>query len=173
VYYAYQGGTLVSHRLPTPPTEEPRPMEVQKVILLVEDNPDDEELTLRALSKINIANRVQVVRDGQEALDYFFAEGAESRPLPQLILLDLKLPKISGLEVLTQLRKEPRTRLIPTVILTSSRQDQDLYGGYDIGANSYICKPVDFVQFADAVAQLGLFWLVLNTTPPTRLLTDK
>jgi two-component system response regulator len=143
----------------------------EKVILLVEDNADDEELTLRALRKSNIMNRVVVVRDGAEALDYLFVRGAhasrDASETPQVVLLDLKLPKVDGLEVLRQLRREPRTRLYPVVILTSSKEEQDVMRGYDLGANSYIQKPVDFTQFVDAVRQLGLYWLVLNQPPPT------
>ena len=142
----------------------------EKVILLVEDNPDDEELTLRALAKSNIMNRVVVARDGALALDYLFVRGdfatRDPKETPQVILLDLKLPKLDGLEVLRQLRADPRTKLLPVVILTSSREEQDILRGYDLGANSYIQKPVDFTQFVDAVRQLGLYWLVLNQPPP-------
>ena len=138
----------------------------EKVILLVEDNADDEELTLRALAKSNIMNRVVVARDGAEALDYLFARGAyagrDPNETPQVVLLDLKLPKVDGLEVLRQLRADPRTRRLAVVILTSSGEEQDVLRGYDLGANSYIRKPVDFTQFVDAVRQLGLYWLVLN-----------
>jgi two-component system response regulator len=141
----------------------------EKVILLVEDNADDEELTLRALAKSNIMNRVVVARDGAEALDYLFTRGAyASRPAsetPQVVLLDLKLPKVDGLEVLRQLRGDARTRRLPVVILTSSAEEQDVLRGYDLGANSYIRKPVDFTQFVEAVRQLGLYWLVLNHPP--------
>jgi len=136
-----------------------------KTILLVEDNPDDEALTLRAFKKNNIFNEVTVVRDGQEALDYFFGEGASERPAPTVVLLDLKLPKIDGLEVLRRIRADPRTRLQPIVILTSSREEQDVVSGYSLGANSYIRKPVDFDQFMEAIRQLGLYWLVLNEPP--------
>jgi CheY-like chemotaxis protein len=140
-----------------------------KSILLVEDNPDDEALTLRALKKNNIANAVNVARDGEEALDYLFArgryKGREPADLPTVVLLDLKLPKIDGLEVLTQLRAHERTRLLPVVILTSSKEEQDLLRGYRLGANSYIRKPVDFDQFVEAIRQLGLYWLVLNEAP--------
>lgn len=141
-----------------------------RVILLVEDNPRDEELTLRALKKANILNPVVVARDGVEALDYLFARGAhvERNPaqLPQLVLLDLKLPKLDGLEVLGALRLDERTKHLPVVILTSSVEDQDIVRGYDLGANSYVRKPVDFVQFSEAVRQLGLYWLVLNQVAP-------
>lgn len=144
----------------------------EHVILLVEDNSSDEELTLRALKKSNIKNAVDVVRDGAAALDYLFARGdfSERDPedTPQVVLLDLNLPKLSGLEVLRALRGDPRTRLLPVVILTSSKQDRDLVEGYQLGANSYIVKPVDFVQFSEAIRQLGLYWLVLNQkAPPT------
>lgn len=143
-----------------------------KFILLVEDNPDDEALTLRALRKHNIVNEVAVVRDGAEALDYLFAAGAWSgrdpRQLPQVILLDLKLPKIDGLEVLRRIRADERTRLLPVVILTSSNEDKDRIGGYGLGANSYVRKPVDFDEFVEAVKQLGLYWLVLNEPPHGR-----
>jgi two-component system response regulator len=143
----------------------------EKVILLVEDNPDDEELTLRALKKSNIMNRVVVARDGAAALDYLFVRGEHAKrdpgETPQVVLLDLKLPKIDGLEVLRALRADPRTKLLPVVILTSSAEEQDVVRGYDLGANSSIRKPVDFVQFVDAVRQLGLYWLVLNQTPPS------
>jgi two-component system response regulator len=140
-------------------------------ILLVEDNPDDVELTLRALTKSNIANKVVVVNDGQEALDYLFKAGryagGKGEPAPAVILLDIKLPKIDGLEVLRRLRADERTRLLPIVILTSSKEDRDLINGYILGANAYVRKPVDFVQFSEAVRQLGLFWLVLNEPPIT------
>jgi two-component system response regulator len=143
-----------------------------KIILLVEDNPDDEALTLRALKKNNIGNRVVVAHDGVEALDFFFGTGAyadrDLREMPAIILLDLKLPKIDGLEVLRRLRGDDRTRLLPVVILTSSKEEQDLINGYKLGANSYIRKPVDFTQFVEAVRQLGLYWLVLNETPPVK-----
>ena len=136
-----------------------------KTILLVEDNPDDEALTLRALMKNNFLNEVKVARDGQEALDYFFGEGASERPAPTVVLLDLKLPKIDGLEVLRRIRADPRTRLQPIVILTSSKEEQDIVTGYGLGANSYIRKPVDFSQFSEAIRQVGLYWLVLNEPP--------
>jgi two-component system, response regulator len=141
-----------------------------RVILLVEDNRDDEELTLRALAKSNVTNPIVVVRDGEQALDYLFARGSYAPPAktetPQVILLDLKLPKLDGLEVLRAIRSDPRTKLLPVVILTSSVEDQDLVRGYDLGANSYIRKPVDFNQFVEAVKQLGLYWLVLNQPVP-------
>jgi len=145
---------------------------VSKVILLVEDSPDDEALTLRALKKNNIKNEVVVARDGVEALDYLFATGAHAGRdpslVPQIVLLDLKLPKVDGLEVLRRIRSDHRTRLLPVVILTSSKEEKDLIDGYSLGANSYIRKPVDFNQFMEAVRQLGLYWLVLNEAPPTR-----
>ena len=140
-----------------------------KIILLVEDNPDDEVLTRRALRKNNIGNELVVARDGEEALDYLFGtglyEGLDLGVMPQVVLLDLKLPKVDGLEVLRRMRADERTRLLPVVILTSSREQQDLADGYGYGANSYIRKPVDFAQFIEAVRQLGLYWLVLNETP--------
>ena len=139
-------------------------------ILLVEDNPDDVDLTLRAFAKSNIANEVVVARDGVEALDYLFATGAHvgraSAPLPQLVLLDLKLPRIDGLQVLERVRANPKTRLLPVVILTSSTEQRDLATGYTLGANSYIRKPVDFQEFIEAVRHLGLYWLLLNQAPP-------
>ena len=139
-----------------------------KVILLIEDNPDDEALTLRALKKNNILNAVRVARDGQEAVDYFFGEKAASKPEPAVVLLDLKLPKVDGLEVLRRIRADERTKTQPVVILTSSKEEQDLLNGYRLGANSYIRKPVDFVQFMEAVKQLGLYWLMLNECPPSQ-----
>lgn len=138
----------------------------QKIILLVEDNPDDEVLTLRALRKNNITNEVIVARDGQQALDYFFGEGASTRTAPTVVLLDLKLPKIDGLEVLRRIRADQRTCAQPIVILTSSKEEQDIISGYRLGANSYIRKPVDFNQFIEAIRQLGLYWLVLNEPAP-------
>ena len=139
-------------------------------ILLVEDNADDEALTLRALQKNNIGNRTMVVRDGVEALDFLFCQNAyaerDPRDLPQLILLDLKIPKLDGLEVLRRLRADPRTSLLPVVILTSSREEQDLIEGYKSRVNSYIRKPVDFSQFIETVRELGLYWLGLNESPP-------
>ncbi len=143
-----------------------------KVILLVEDNPDDEALTLRALKKNEIQNQVIVARDGAQALNYLFGTGEQKEecgptPSPQLVLLDLKLPRVDGLEVLRRIRADERTRLLPVVILTSSREQRDLVEGYGCGANSYIRKPVDFGQFVEAVRQLGLYWLVLNESPMT------
>lgn len=134
-----------------------------RTILLVEDNPDDEKLTLRAFKKNKIANSVVVAHDGQEAVDYLFDSG---KPPPSIILLDLKLPKIGGLEVLKRLRADARTKLVPVIILTSSNEDSDLVAGYKLGCNSYIRKPVDFDKFVDAVGQLGLYWLVFNEPPP-------
>ena len=145
---------------------------MNKMILLVEDNPDDEALAFRALEKNNIGNNVVVAHDGVEALDFLFGTGAHAdrdlREMPAMILLDLKLPKIDGLEVLRRLRADDRTKLLPVVIMTSSREEQDLISGYSGGANSYIRKPVDFVQFVESVRQLGLYWLVLNETPPVQ-----
>jgi two-component system response regulator len=142
----------------------------KKMILLVEDNPDDEALTIRALKQNKIQNEVVVAHDGAEALDYLFARGAyagrDLRVMPQLILLDLKLPKIDGLRVLQRLRADPRTGLLPVVVLTSSREDRDVVESYRHCANSYILKPVDFAQFTEAVGQLGWYWLVLNEPAP-------
>ena len=135
----------------------------KKIILLVEDNPDDIELTLRAFRKNNIANEVVVKRDGEEALDFLRETG---NTIPAIILLDLKLPKVDGIEVLRNLRTNPRTKLIPVIILTSSKHEQDIINSYNFGANSYVHKPVDFNQFMDAVKQLGLYWLILNELPP-------
>src|ERR1051325_4712977 len=141
-----------------------------KVILLVEDNPDDEALTLRALKKNNIKNEVVVARDGIEALDYLFGTGAHAgRDLniqPQIVLLDLKLPKLDGFEVLRQLRAAEATKLLPVVILTTSNEDQDRIKGYGLGANSYVRKPVEFDRFIEAVRPLGLYWLILNDRAP-------
>jgi len=141
-----------------------------KTILLIEDNPSDIDLTKRALEKGRIANALVVVSDGQEALDYLFGTGEyagrDSSDFPALTLLDLKLPKVSGLEVLRRIRSDSRTRRMPVVILTSSREEQDMAAGYDLGVNSYIRKPIDFEHFVQSVAQLGLYWLVLNEEPP-------
>ncbi len=145
-------------------------MSAEKIILLVEDNPDDEELALLAFERSRIANRMVVVRDGQEALDYFFGTAAEgdrdAGMLPQVVLLDLKLPKVDGLEVLRRLRAAPQTRRLPVVVLTSSKEEEDLMRSYDLGANSYVRKPVDFARFTEAVRQLQVYWLVLNEPPP-------
>jgi two-component system response regulator len=142
----------------------------EKIILLVEDNPDDEALTRRAFRKNNILNEVVVARNGAEALDFLFGTGAfAGRDLsvrPTVVLLDLNLPLVSGLEVLRRVREDPRTRLLPVVILTSSKEEQDMIEGYRLGANSYVRKPVDFGEFLEATRQLGLYWLVLNETPP-------
>lgn len=142
----------------------------KKVILLVEDNPDDEELALLAFKKGQVANEVVVARDGVEALDYLFGTGPytgrDLTQLPQMMLLDLKLPRVDGLEVLRRVRADARLRRLPVVILTSSREEEDLMRGYDLGANSYVRKPVDFTQFVDAVRQLQMYWLVLNEAPP-------
>jgi two-component system response regulator len=141
-----------------------------KTILLVEDNPDDVDLTLRALKRSNIANNVVVAHDGREALDYLFCQGAyESRDgcdQPTVVFLDLKLPKINGVDVLRRIREHEATRLLPVVVLTSSLEESDLVSSYGLGANSYIRKPVDFDQFLEAVHQLGLYWLLLNEAPP-------
>lgn len=142
-----------------------------RIILLVEDNPDDEALTIRALKKNNILNSVLVAHDGAEALDYLFGSGIfadrDTRVTPEIILLDLKLPKVDGLEVLRRLRADERTRVIPVVILTSSKEERDLIESYRLGANSYVVKPVEFSQFSEAVRQLGLYWLLLNEPPPS------
>jgi two-component system response regulator len=140
-----------------------------KIILLAEDNPDDVKLTLRALKKSNILNEVVVAQDGVEALDYLFGtgkfEGRDTRIMPQMILLDLKMPRVDGLEVLQRMREDARTKVLPVVILTTSSEDKDRIESYRLGANSYIRKPVDFNQFVEAVQQLGLYWLVLNEAP--------
>jgi len=141
-----------------------------KVILLVEDNADDEVLTLRALKKNNIRNEVVIARDGSEALDYLFGTGAQAQRdltvMPQIILLDLKLPKVDGFEVLHRVRSNEATKLLPVVILTTSNEDQDRIRGYGLGANSFVRKPVEFDKFIEAVRQLGLYWLILNEAPP-------
>ena len=142
----------------------------EKMILLVEDNPDDEELTTRALRHAKVANELVVVRDGAEALDFIFGTGQyagrDLSSMPALILLDLKLPKLSGLDVLQRLRADERTKLIPTVILTSSSEDEDMLKSYRHGANSYVRKPVEFNAFATAVSQLGVYWVLINESPP-------
>lgn len=144
-------------------------MTAMRTILLVEDNPDDAELTLRAFAKHKIANEVVHVADGEEALDYLFATGSHAgrdpAAMPTVVLLDLKLPKVSGLDVLKQMRADPRTRRMPVVVLTSSNEERDLIASYDLGANSFVRKPVDFAQFLDAAGALGLYWLVLNQQP--------
>ena len=144
----------------------------EKTVLLVEDNPDDEVLTLRALRRHNLASEAIVARDGQQALDFLFGEGAygsrDTSHQPQVVLLDLKLPKVDGLEVLERMRADSRTRRVPVVILTSSKQEQDLLRSYDLGANSYVRKPVDFEQFIEAARQLGMYWLILNEVPHGR-----
>ena len=141
-------------------------------ILLVEDNPDDVDLTLHAFRKHNLANRIQVARDGVEALEFIFCTGAHAQRRlddgPRLILLDLKLPRVDGFEVLRRLKADPRTRVIPVVVLTTSREDRDVVESYHLGANSYIMKPVDFEQFTEAVRQLGLYWMLLNQPPEPR-----
>jgi two-component system response regulator len=142
----------------------------EKIILLVEDNPDDVELTIRALKKNNISNRMVVAKDGVEALDYLLGTGVHAgrnvKELPIVILLDLKLPKIDGLEVLKRIRQNELTRLLPVVILTSSAEEKDKINGYKLGANSYVCKPVDFAQFTEAIKTLGLYWLIWNEPAP-------
>jgi two-component system, response regulator len=144
----------------------------EKLIMVVEDNPDDEELTLRALRQGKIANEIVVLRDGSEALEFLFCtgkyEGRDAARMPAAVLLDLKLPKLSGLDVLQRMRADPRTRLIPVVILTSSSEDEDMLRSYELGANSYVRKPVEFSAFATAVGQLGIYWLLLNEPAPKR-----
>jgi CheY-like chemotaxis protein len=141
----------------------------RRLILLIEDNPDDETLAIRALKKSNLAIEIAVARDGIEALDFLFCEGSHAdrdpHDVPAVVLLDLKLPKVDGLEVLKKVKTDERTRRLPVVIMTSSSDEQDIVNSYDLGANSYIRKPVDFNQFTEAVAQLGLYWLVLNEVP--------
>ena len=142
-------------------------MDSKKFIMLVEDNPDDIELTLRALRKNSIVNMIEVVRDGAKALEYLLGTDDE-RPLPTLVLLDLKLPKVDGHEVLRRIRADVRTRCLPVVILTSSREETDILEAYENGANSYIRKPVDFASFVEAVKKLGMYWLLLNEPAPRR-----
>jgi len=143
---------------------------MNKVLLLVEDNPTDEKLTLRAFKKSGVSNPVVVARDGAEALDYLFAtgkyEGRDVSVLPAVVMLDLKLPRIDGLEVLARIRADERTRCLPVVILTASKEHEDIARGYSLGANAYVRKPVDFAEFAEAAKTLGLFWLLLNEPPP-------
>ena len=145
-------------------------MPAEKIILLVEDNPDDEALTMRALKQSKLANEIVITRDGNEALEFMFGtgkfEGRDVSHTPAVVLLDLKLPKLSGLEVLERLRADPRTKLVPVVVLTSSSEDEDMLRSYQLGANSYVRKPVVFGKFADAVSQLGLYWVLLNQVPP-------
>ena len=142
-------------------------MHKKMVILLVEDNPDDEELTRIAFQESNLLNEVVVARDGAEALDYLLDSHGKGHPQPSLVLLDLKLPKVDGLEVLKRLREEPRTRMLPVVVLTTSKEESDLISSYNLGCNSYIRKPVVFNDFIDAVRQLGMYWLMLNEPPPS------
>src|SRR5476649_2357805 len=146
--------------------------QMSKIILLVEDNPDDVKLTLRAFKRNNMLNPIVVARDGVEALDFLFERGAYAeragKPLPALVLLDLQLPKLDGLGVLKAIRADERTRLVPVVILTSSKEEQDLLQGYSLGANSYVRKPVDFGEFLEAVRLLGVYWLMTNQPPPER-----
>jgi CheY-like chemotaxis protein len=141
-----------------------------KVILLVEDNPDDEALAIRALKRHHIGNEIVVAHDGVEALDYLFCTGMyadrDIANKPSVVLLDLKLPRIDGLEVLRRVREDPRTKFLPVVVLTTSSEEGDLLNSYSLGCNSYICKPVDFVQFSEAIRQLGMYWLLMNEPPP-------
>ena len=144
----------------------------ERTILLVEDNPDDEEFTLRSLHRANVSNEIVVARDGSEALDYLFGQGAHAgrdlSVMPAVVLLDLKLPKLGGIDVLRRMRADPRTRLVPVVVLTSSSEEEDMIDSYGAGANSYVRKPVAFAAFADAVARLGVYWMLLNETAPRR-----
>jgi len=152
------------------PLKKEGKMEHKRTILLVEDNPDDVELTLRALKQYNIGNQIDVVRDGAEALEYLFTTDAytdrDASNMPAVVILDLKLPKVDGLEVLQRMRADERTKLVPVVILTSSKEEKDMINGYKFGANSYVQKPVDFTQFLEAARQLGLYWMVINEPPP-------
>ena len=143
-----------------------------QIILLVEDNPDDEALTLRALKKNNILNEVAVAHDGAEALEYLFLRGSASATLPRLILLDLKLPKVDGLEVLRRIRADKRTQIVPVVILTSSKEREDILNSYHGGANAYVRKPVNFADFSEAIGALSIFWLLLNEAPPDTVTPD-
>ena len=144
----------------------------ERTILLVEDNPDDEEFTLRALHRANVSNPIVVTRDGSEAVDYLFGQnhyaGRDMSSMPGVVLLDLKLPKLSGIDVLRRIRADPLTRLIPVVILTSSNEDEDMLNSYESGANSYVRKPVEFAAFANAVARLGVYWMLLNEPAPPK-----
>jgi len=144
----------------------------EKYLLLVEDNPDDEELTLRALRRSNVLNEIVVVRDGVEALDFLFGTGTHAgrdiQLLPEVVLLDLKLPKLNGADVLRRMRANPRTKLTPVVVLTSSSEDEDVITSYELGANSYVRKPVGFADFTEAIRNLGLYWVLLNKAPPER-----
>jgi two-component system response regulator len=170
-YYAHRENKDARELLETLAPGRERGAMSNGVILLVEDNPDDELLALRALRKNNVMNEVVVARDGVEALDYLFASGPhagrDTSTMPRLILLDLKLPRVDGLEVLRRLRSDERTKLLPVVILTSSKERKDMLEGYGLGANSYVRKPVNFEQFVGAVEQLKLYWLGLNESPPT------
>ncbi len=145
-------------------------MTTQRPILLVEDNQDDELLTIRALKKSNIANEIVVARDGVQALEFLFGTGAhagrDTSVLPQVVLLDLNLPRVGGIDVLRRIRQEEQTKMLPVVVLTSSKEEEDIVKSYSMGANSYVRKPVDFAQFSEAVKALGLFWLLLNEAPP-------
>lgn len=162
-----KGGDLLFHAL-----KERKTGMGKKTILLVEDNPDDEKLTIRALKQNNVANEIVVAHDGAEALGYLFARGGyggrDSGELPQVVLLDLKMPGMDGLEVLRRLRSDDRTKLLPVIVFTSSREERDIVESYRLGANSYISKPVDFDEFSAAVRQLGLYWLILNEGPPPK-----
>lgn len=146
-------------------------LDTKKIVLLVEDNPDDEELTRVAFESSRLLNELVVVRDGAEALDFLFIQGSHANRdpeiTPQVILLDLKLPKVSGLDVLRSIRSDPRTRMIPVVVLTSSKEEEDIVRSYELGANAYVRKPVDFAEFSEAASQLGVFWLLLNQPAPT------
>jgi two-component system response regulator len=142
----------------------------ERTILVVEDNADDEEFTLRALARANVSNKIVVARDGSEALDYLFGEnawaGRDPSDIPAVVLLDLKLPKLGGIDVLRRVRSDPRTRLVPVVVLTSSSEDEDMINSYQYGANSYVRKPVEFAAFANAVAKLGVYWMLINQQVP-------